>query len=189
MDDLKAVIQGALQSDDSLERERVRAWIREAHDVEALAYLYQLTDKGWHRIEPRLEKDETCQLVCRYLLTCIRENPQGDVALARHDAAGELEGWIDHLSNMPDTEKTLQEVTASVTELFLCSDDAVRGAIETGFLEHVLEQSKLRPLFAHWAGDERLKDAWQRALDWGEAHPNQMKGFRERLHALRSQEE
>ena len=189
MDELKSTIQAALQSNDPLERERVRAWIREAHDVETLAYVYQLTEKGWHRIEPCLEKDETCQLICRYLLMCIRENPQGRVALTRYDAAGELEGWIDHLSNMPDTEKTLQGVAALVTELFLSSDDAVRGALETGFLEHVLEQSKLRPLFAHWADDERLKGTWQRALDWGEAHHNQMKGFRERLRALRSQEE
>jgi hypothetical protein len=163
MDESKGTLQAALQSENPIEREQVRAWIREAHDVETLARLYQLTDKGWHRIEPRLEKDETCQLICRYLLMCIREDPQGGIALTRYDAAGELEGWIDHLSNTQDTDKILQEIAAAVTELFLSSDDAVRGAIETGFLEHVLEQSKLRPLFAHWAGDERLKGTWRRA--------------------------
>jgi hypothetical protein len=41
---------------------------------------------------------------------------------------------------MQDTEIILQEVAAAVTELFLSSDDGVRGAIETGFLEHVLER-------------------------------------------------
>jgi hypothetical protein len=189
MDEFKGAIQAALQSNDPIEREQVRTWICEAHDVETLAYLYQLTDKGWHRIEPCLEKHETCQLICRYLLMCIREDPRAGVPLTRYGAAGELEGWIDHLSNMQDTEIILQEVAAAVTDLFLSSDDSVRGAIETGFLEHVLEQNKLRPLFAHWSGDERLKDTWQRALDWGEAHPEQMKGFRERLRALRSQEE
>src|SRR5438552_2205895 len=123
MDESKEALHAALQSENPIEREQVRAWIREAHDVETLACLYQLTDKGWHRVEPRLEKDETCQLICRYLLTCIRENPDGGVAFTRHNAARELEGWIDHLSNTEDTEKILQQVAAAVTELFISSDE------------------------------------------------------------------
>jgi len=146
--------------------------------------LYGLTDKAWHRINPALEKDETCQLICRYFLSCIRENPQGEIALGRYDAAGALEVWIDHLSNVEDTEEILREIAAAVTELFLAGDDGVRRAIETGFLEHVLEQSKLRPLFEYWAADDKLKDTWQRALEWGEAHPDAMKGFRQRLSRL-----
>jgi len=188
MDELKVAIQAALQSDDRIQRAQVRAWIHGAQDIETFALLYRLTDEGWNRIEPRLDQDETRYLICRYLLMCVRDNPQGLAALPRYEAAGELEAWFDHLSDMEDAQKTLQEVAVAVTNLFLTSDDDVRAAIETGFLEHVLEQVRLRPLFAHWAENEQLQDAWQHALAWGEAHPNQMKAVRERLRELQSHE-
>jgi hypothetical protein len=184
--DLPAAIQAALGSGDPIERERVRVWIRDALDLKTVALLYQLSYEAWNRIEPNLEKDETCQLICRYLLLCIRENPQDGTGLQRYEAAGELESWIDHLSNTEDTRRNLQEVAADVTTLYLESDTDVRLAIETRFLEHVLEQAKLRPLFSHWAEDERLKDGWQRALAWGEAHPDYMRGIREQLRAYHS---
>lgn len=189
MDELRATIQTALQSRDSIVREHVREWIREARDLETLALLYRLTDEAWDRIDPRLEGYETCVLIRRYLLRCIRENPQNSIALPRQEAAGELEGWFDHLANKENTQDILQDVSAAVTELFLTGDDEIRCAIETGFLEHVLEQSRLRGWFSHWADDERLRDAWQHALAWGEAHPDYMKGLRDRLRGLQSHEE
>jgi len=59
-----------------------------------------------------------------------------------------------------------------VTELFLTSGDEIRNALETGFLEHALESQGLRPYFEHWSEDPRLKDTWDRALEWGIAHPD-----------------
>jgi len=63
----------------------------------------------------------------------------------------------------------------------LNGDDQVRAAVETGFLEHVLEQPRMRPLFSEWANDGRLQETWRHALAWGEAHPNFMRGLREQL--------
>jgi hypothetical protein len=188
MADLTSEIQTALESDGPIERERVRVWIRGAMDLKTVALLYRLSYEDWDRIEPTLERDETCRLICRYFLLCIRENPQDGTGPQRYEAAGDLESWIDHLSNRKDSQKNLQEVATAVTNLYLESDTDVRMAIETGFLEHVLEQAKLRPLFAHWAEDERLRESWQHALTWGEAHPDYMKGFREELRALKSDE-
>jgi hypothetical protein len=189
MANLVEAIQAALGSDDLIDRDRVRIWIRDAMDLKTVALLYRLSRKAWDRIEPNLEKDETCRLICRYLLLCIRENPQDSSGLQRFEAAGELESWIDHLSNTEGTQGNLQEVAAAVTTLYLESDVDVRNAIETGFLEHVLEQAKLRPLFSHWAEDELLKDAWQQALAWGEAHPDYMKGIREQFRTLDESDE
>jgi hypothetical protein len=183
MTDQTAAIQAVLGSNDPIQRERVRTWIRDAIDLKTLALLFRLTDAAWNRIEPNLENDETCRLICRYFLFCIRENPQDGTGLQRYEAAGELESWIDHLSNRKDSQGNLQEVATAVTRLYLESDADVRLAIETGFLEHVLEQAKLRPLFSHWAEDERLKESWHHALAWGEAHPDYMKGIREQLRA------
>lgn len=188
MPDLAEAIQAAVDSEEPIERAHVRVWIRDAKDLKTVALLYQLSYKAWHRIDPALERDETCRLICRYYLQCIRENPPDGVGLQRYDAAGELESWIDHLSNTEGTSGNLQEVAAAVTALYLESGSDVRMAIETGFLEHVLEQEKLRPLFSHWAEDERLKESWQHALAWGEAHPDCKKSIRNQLRARKPDE-
>jgi hypothetical protein len=186
MADLAAVIQAAIESEGSIDREQVRNWICDAIDLKTVGHLYRLSNRAWNRIEPNLERDETCHLICRYFLLCIRENPKDGTGHQRYDAAGELESWFDHLSNTEGTKGNLREVATAVTTLYLESDTDVRLAIETGFLEHVLEQAKLRPHFSHWAEDERLRDGWQQALAWGEAHPDYMKGIREQLRTFES---
>jgi len=189
MDELDRFILGALESDGPIPRQRVRGWIRQATSVQLDALLYKLTREAWSRIEPHLETAETCTLIERYLLGCIRENPQGGVALTRYEAAGELEAWFDHLAHMEDTRAILQSAVDAVTTLFLAGDGDVRRAIETGFLEHVLEQAPMRPLFSHWAHDERLQEAWRLALAWGKAHPNFTKSLRDELRAASSDDE
>lgn len=164
MDELKRAITSALESVDPIPRERVRQWIRLARGVEADALLYRLTAEAWRRIEPPLESEETCAFIQRYLLSCIRDDPRGDAALTRYQAAGERERWFDHLAEMRETADTLRGIAAAVTDFYLSGDAEVRKAIETGFLEHVLEQASLRPWFAHWAHDQRLQKAWQDAL-------------------------
>jgi len=173
-----------MDSRDPISRQDVRRWIDSAGDVGTDALLCELTRNAWHRIQPTLERDETCALIQRYLLRCIREDPDESVALTRFQAASELEGWFDLLAAHEDTHDIAHDVAAAVTQLFLTGDAATRGAIETGFLEHVLEQRGLRSYFAHWARDERLQEAWRHALAWGDAHPNFMKGLRAQLRAL-----
>jgi hypothetical protein len=184
MSELRANVQSALDSNNRIEREQVRKWIRDAADLPTVALLYRLSAEAWNRIQPILERDETCELICRYYLQCISENPPEGVALRRYEAAGDLEGWLDHLSTLDDSQQNLRDVAAAVTKLYLDSDDDVRIAIETGFLEHVLEQTKFRPLFSHWADDERLRDSWKHALEWGEAHPNYMKRMRDEIRGV-----
>ena len=60
------------------------------------------------------------------------------------------------------------------------SAEEITAAIETRFLEHVLEQERLRPWFEDWASDERLRESWEAALAWGKAHPDFTKGLRVR---------
>jgi hypothetical protein len=189
MDELKESITTALGSEGRIPRQLVRKWIHDACSVEIEALLYKLTGEAWSRIEPNLEQEETCALIQRYLLRCIRENPSEGAALNRYDAAGELERWFDHLAGIEDTGDILQGVAAGVAALFLNGDDLIRGAIETGFLEHVLEQPALRHLFSDWAYDERLQAAWRRALAWGEAHPSLMKSLRAGVRTVEGDEE
>jgi hypothetical protein len=186
--DITASIQGALNSTESIQREQVRDWICAASHLEDVALLYRLSREAWDRIVPNLDGDETCRLICRYFLLCIAEDPPEGIGQGRYEAAGDLESWVDHLSSMDGTGKNLHEIVVAVTKLYLDGNEDVRMAIETGFLEHVLEQVRLRPLFAHWADDEQLKVAWEPALAWGKAHPNYMKGIREDLRTLTSKQ-
>jgi hypothetical protein len=110
MDELNRSIRNALESDGPIPRKRVRGWIHQATNVQADALLYKLTGEAWRRIDPHLETAETCTLIERYLLGCIRENPQDSVALTRYEAAGELEAWFDRLAHMKDTREILQSV-------------------------------------------------------------------------------
>ena len=181
---INTAIRIALRSRDSIPRELVREWIGSSPDIETLALLYQLTSQAWSRITPELERDETCAFIRDYFLQCILEDPGDGLALSRYEAAGELELWFDYLSDQPSTENILKGVAKAVTELFLSSNDAVQRAIETGFLEHILEQEKLRHYFSHWGDNERLRESWQCALAWGEAHPDHMKDLRQQLRNL-----
>jgi hypothetical protein len=189
MTDITQQIRFAIASSDAIPRQHVRQWIEQADTVAVDALLYELTRDAWNRIEPALERDETCALIQRYLLGCIREDRTDGLTLTRYEAAAELEGWFDQLAERDDTHDVAQRVATAVTDLFLAGDASTRGAIETGFLEHVLEQRSQRSLFAHWAHDERLQDAWRHALAWGEAHPNFLKGLRDRLRAFSAEDE
>jgi hypothetical protein len=75
------------------------------------------------------------------------------------------------LSLQEDTTLVLRSAAAAITKSYLEGDGDVKVAIETGVLEHVLEDEELRPFFSSWAEDDRLREAWHAALAWGEAHP------------------
>jgi hypothetical protein len=83
----------------------------------------------------------------------------------------------DHLVAMEGTSSVLSSAANAVKNLYLESGQEVRDAIETGFLEHALESKALRPYFEDWASDARLQAPWNRALAWGEAHPDYMAGL------------
>jgi hypothetical protein len=99
----------------------------------------------------------------------------------RWEAAQSLHVWFRHILEMGDSSAILTRATRAVADLFLTSGDDIRNAIEQGFLEHALETADLRPYFEYWSRDERLRDAWQRALKWGEAHPDYMWGLFQEL--------
>jgi hypothetical protein len=171
--DFFADIDAALLDDAPIPRERILCWIEAAKDLSTLAKLYRLTDEGYYRIQPDLGRDASCALIQRYLLQCIREGVSDDDEIqGRYEAAQSLHVWFCHLLEMKDTSAVLTAAAGAITELFLASEEDVRTAIEAGFLEHVLETAALRPYFEHWSRDANLREAWERALEWGKAHPD-----------------
>jgi hypothetical protein len=182
MSDLTPAVQAALDSDTPISRDLAVEWCRRADDIRTLALLYRLTGEAYERIQPPLGQQETCRLIQRYLLECIRLDPQDGAAFSRFEAAEVLVIWFQHLSRLgEDTTPVLRDAASAVTQLYLESNAEVRNAIETGFLEHVLEDEEFRPLFSGWAQDHRLREAWQFALAWGEAHPGSTRRWATRL--------
>ena len=183
--DFSAEIDAALLGEAPIPRERVLCWIEAAPDLSTLAKLYRLTDEGYYRIQPDLGRDASCALIQRYLLQCIREGvSDNDEIQERYEAAQSLHVWFLHLLEMKDTSAVLKTAADAVTELFLASGEDVRTAIQTGFLEHVLETATLRPYFEHWSRDSNLKEAWERALEWGKAHPGYTWGLLQQLRRI-----
>jgi hypothetical protein len=177
MSEVASAVQAAIDSGTPIPRDLVVEWCQAADDIRSLALLYRLTGEAYERIQPPLGQQETCQLIQKYLLACIRLNPGDGCAFSRYQGAWTLLSWFQHLSRLADTTPVLRDVASAVTQLYLESDAEVRTAIETGFLEHVLEDEEFRPLFAGWAHDNRLREAWHAALAWGEAHPGFTRGL------------
>jgi hypothetical protein len=185
MSPLDAEIRAVLDATGEIPRERVLAWIRDARALSSLALLYRLTDEAYGRIVPELGGVETCGVIRRYLLTCIQLDPQDGSAATRYEAAQRLEVWFEYLGDKgEETVDILRETARAIADLYLVSGTEVQRAIETAFLEHVLEQERFRPHFEYWERDERLRGAWQRALAWAEAHPNFVSRLRARKHRV-----
>jgi hypothetical protein len=169
----RAEIDVAVASQEALARGDIERWIEATNDLPTLAKLYKITGEGYYRIKPELGRELECKSIQNYLLECIRQDVKdNDEIESRYEAAGTLHGWLRQLLESGDCDEVIRRVAHAVTELFLTSGEEVRNAIETGFLEHALESAGLRPYFEHWSQDSRLRDGWDRALEWGKAHPD-----------------
>jgi hypothetical protein len=170
--DYRREIDAALSSQDSIPKDKVLLWIESAGDLTTLAKVYRLTGDGYYRIKPELGREAECRAVQRYLLECIRQDVTDNEEIeSRWEAAATLHFWLRHLLEKGDSSDVITGAAKAVTDLFLTNEE-VRDAIEMGFLEHALETSALRQYFEHWSRDERLREAWERALEWGKAHPD-----------------
>jgi hypothetical protein len=174
MDDTASEIDAALATDATIPREKVVHWIDSTSDLRTLEKLYRLTGQGYDRIQPELDSDITCGLIQRFLLQCIREDVHDDNEIPpRWEAAYTFSTWFFHLAQMKEDNSTiLRRAAEGVTQLYLASDDAARIAIEQGFLEHALEMKSLHGFFEQWSSDDRLRPAWERAMEWAGDHPN-----------------
>lgn len=180
---LDSEIDAALSGNQPIPKEKVLAWVENASELLTLSKLYRLTDQAYYRIRPELGMDATCGLIQHYLLECIKQNIEGnDEIQSRFDACQTLHVWFCHLSEMEGTSPVLTRAVRALTDLFLARDDT-QYTIETTFLEHALEMTELRPYFEFWETDDRLRPAWERAMEWGESHPNFVWGMIQRRSA------
>lgn len=169
MDALSKVLV-AIEGDGPIARDRVRQWMTEG-DLPTRGAVYFLTRQAWSRISPKLTGDEQCAFMRSYLLDCIVADPShGDFLHSGFEAAWDLAAWLKHLLSMPNTDNVIREVSANLRAAYLSGDSKTRNRIGTGALEHILEAKELVPFFEDWRNDPAIKEEYQLALEWGEAH-------------------
>ncbi len=177
-----AEIDAVMSGTDPIPRESAIRWIAAADDIFTLSKLYRLMDQGYHRIKPELGADTTCALIQRYLLECIRQNLTGrDDIEDRWEAARTLHAWFCHLAEQSAAAPLLERAAQAITVTYLEGNEEIRTAIEQGFLEHALETAALWTYFKHWSSDDRLRPAWDRAMEWAKAHPDYTWGLLKKL--------
>jgi len=163
----------ALRGSGPISREDLRRWMNA--DVETKAIVYVLTDKAWSRIEPELSLSEQCTFMRDYLCECLvagcSTGETGDYVHSGFEAAWELAAWLKHLAHIEGTSAIIKGVAAKLGEIYVTAEDSLRNRIETGALEHALEEPLLVTFFSTWRNDEQLSPAFSRALAWAVAHP------------------
>ena len=186
MKDPSSEVDAALSSHQPIARENFIRWSESASDLVTLSKLHYLVNTAYDRIQPELGLNVACALVLRYFLECIRANVQHSwMVTSRFGATRSLLDWFYNLAETgEDQSPILTQAAAAITEFYLASNHEVQDAIETELLEHVLEVVSLRHYFENWSADSRLRDAWRRALQWGEAHPNKTWDQLKQLHKM-----
>jgi hypothetical protein len=172
MTELYAEVVRQLDGGDPVARDDVQRWI-ESGDLLTWSAVYELINVAYDRITPELG-DETLDFARRYLLRCIEENPTpGDLLHGGFEAAWELAAALKHWRAVGGkaTEAIVRGVVIDLEKLYRRADAATRSRVLCGVLEHAFEDPALRHHFAHWSrGDEDVRDAYQLAMEWGEAH-------------------
>lgn len=161
-----ASVLALLDSDAPVAREDVRRWI-ESGDLLTWAALYELIQASRVDLD-----DETFELMRRYLLRCIEENPSpGDYLHGGYEAAWELavrlKEWRRRGGRIADA---IRGISLDLEKLYRRGDGATRGRILCGVLEHAFEDPALRPYFANWDREGELREAHKLAMEWGVTH-------------------
>jgi len=161
-----------IEANTPIERDLVRQWMADG-DLLTRGAVYRLTNEAWARITPELTGNEQCAFMASYLFDClISDPPSGEYIHTGFEAAWALASWLKHLLGIPGTEQTIAQVASNFRAAHLAGDAETRNRIGTGALEHVFESKALVPYFEDWRSDPELKQEFELALKWGEAHPS-----------------
>jgi hypothetical protein len=140
-------------------------------DLELWAATYQVLGRGFYRIKPEPDMDETCSFMTCYLLRCVHENVSSDALPSGFEAASDLAACLKHwASKLPETQPVLFEAAQKITNAYLRADDRERDRLLHGTLEHALVTAAVRPYFQRWSRDPVLGEPWQLAMKWAVAH-------------------
>lgn len=169
MSNLATEVETALSGTGAIAKSDVLRWMRDG-DLSTRARVYKLVTSAWLRIIPEPKLHEQCGLVADYLLECIAVNQADELVHGGFEACYAIADWLKCLASVSAATPAISDVESRLQGLYRRGDSALRNRIETGALEHILEDPRLRPFFAHWQNDPVLREAYEPALAWGTAH-------------------
>ena len=119
-----------------LDRAEVDACIASEDIVLWSAVYIALKQKHW-RIHPEIRSTEGYSFILRYLVRCIRDDPQGENVLGGYEAAYCRAGWLKvWAESLPQAEVTMKLAEKQIATAYLAGDAAVRDRFVCGTLEH-----------------------------------------------------
>jgi hypothetical protein len=155
--DYRLEVERVLKTSEVVLKPDYLRWVQNG-DLATQARAYQLSATSWRRIQPEPSMEEQCQFMMEHLLACIEANPPTDEYLQSGFEAGcSLAAWLKHLQGIPGTANVIGHVADQLALLYKKLDPAGRNRLETGALEHILEQPALRVYFESWQRDPILR--------------------------------
>lgn len=149
---------------------KVRQWLHHS-SVEVLGAVNVHIMQNTRRVEPPLSMEEICSTVQEYYRQCLVQNLQDSNYAPNRSITGlELVSWFESLWR--DSAVPREYVARLKTMLRdLCLEDKVpQDQMVGAVLEHLFETPQIAEYFADWRSDPRLKDAFERAIDWAKDH-------------------
>jgi hypothetical protein len=171
--EIVAELGGDQSNAPEISQEKVRAWMAST-DLETMGALYALLSEAGQcaRITPALDSFEVAAFLRNYFERCITEDPESEWSDSRYSAGWDLARWLKHWAESTDSDiQDLTEWTRWLGDLYKRGDAAVRLAIETAVLEHVLDDQAVANFFSEWTADAILAEAYRRAVDGPGALP------------------
>lgn len=141
-------------------------------DLLELGLIREIVNSHWNRIVPHPNIIQCSRSIVRFLLMCLEQNPEpSDYLPSRYEAAHELSRLARHWADgTREFQRLLDETIESIRQLYLRVDEKTRLCIETGFLEHFLENRSSRSRMTCWENDPVTAKALVDSLRWGMAH-------------------
>ncbi len=119
------------------------------------------------RIDPNLTLPEYMALELPYLERCLREDPRGDWADSRWEAAGLVASWIKDVWADERFRPSVVEFRDWLAKLYKSADDlGLRTCLVQATLEHLFEVEGIANSFGIWRDDEELRSAYDEAKLW-----------------------
>ena len=147
-----------------IDKTAILKWM-ESHDLEVLGHLHYLLSDKRFQIDPQLSRAEYIWFCRRYYKRCLVDNPDGEWAHNRCEAAWSFVKWFTMLWDDPTVaQSSLEELKADLTKLYEKGDHPVRRCIANSILCRLFERSAIRNYFRDWESDPTLSIAYREAI-------------------------
>ncbi len=141
-------------------------------DVLGAVYDLLISERASRRIEPPLDFSEFPPFLLRYMERCLRDDPEAGGPHNWAVTGMELVSYYWHLWEQKDVrDQEFVKLKQWLARVYSEGDEDVRYRVETGVLEHLLEDAKIAEYFADWQDDAVLKHAYDAAMLWARDHP------------------